>query len=124
MEFLSSNFEDHYVLKGQILGLGIFSQVESCRKKNSPENSKNFAVKIIHKKEGFFQRSKMLAEIETYHLCNGHPHIIQLLEYFENPKAFHLVFEMLEGGPLLNLIQKRTTFSEQEASLVTKELAE
>ena len=65
----------------------------------------------------------MLSEIETYHLCNGHPHIIQLLEYFEGPKAFHLVFEMLEGGPLLNIIQKRTHFSEKEASIVAKELA-
>ena len=33
LEFLSSNFEDHYVLNGHILGTGTFSRVESCHKK-------------------------------------------------------------------------------------------
>merc|ERR1712107_318379 len=60
-----------------------------------------YAVKIIEKVPGFFNRSKILKEIEIYHLCRGQENIIQLIEYFEEPNCFYLVFEKMLGGPLL-----------------------
>ncbi len=40
----------------------------------------------------------MLKEIETFHHCKGHKNIIQLIEYFEEPDRFYLVFEKVNGG--------------------------
>ena len=34
-----------------------------------------------------------------------------------------MVFEKMRGGPLLNHIQKKTCFTEQEASQVTRDIA-
>jgi len=39
-----------------------------------------------------------LKEIETFHHCKGHKNIIQLIEYFEEPDRFYLVFEKVNGG--------------------------
>ena len=121
LPILSSNFEDHYTLSGHQLGSGSFSRVEECLQRRNPNLI--YAVKIIEKVQGFYSRPKILGEIDTYHLCQGHPHIIQLLQYFEDSLHFHLVFEKLEGGPLLNLIQSRNYFSEFEASLIIRDLS-
>ena len=83
LSILSSNFDDHYTLSGHQLASGAFSRVEECFKtKHGPDNL-IYAVKIIEKVQGFYSRPKILREIDTYHLCQGHPNIIQLLEYFE-----------------------------------------
>ena len=68
-------------------------------------------------------RSRVFKEIETFHHCNGHPNIIKLIEYFEEPDRFYLVFEKINGGQLLDHIQNRTKFTEKEASYVIKDLA-
>jgi MAP kinase interacting serine/threonine kinase len=83
-----------------------------------------YAVKIIEKRPGLYCRSKVLKEIEIYHLCQGHQNIIQLIEYFEEADFFYLVFEKIKGGPLLNHIQQRVCFTEMEASTIIKSLAE
>ena len=43
-------------------------------------------------------RSRVFKEIETFHHCQGHQNIIQLIEYFEEPDRFYLVFEKINGG--------------------------
>merc|ERR1711892_792341 len=73
---------------------------------------------------GSFSRSKVLKEIEIYHLCRGQRNIIQLIEFFEEAEHFYLVFEKINGGPLLKHIQQRVCFTEAEASQVIKDLAE
>merc|ERR1712172_391921 len=72
---------------------------------------------------GLFSRSKILKEIEIYHLCRGEQNIIQLIEYFEEVNSFYLVFEKMLGGPLLDHIQRRICFTEAEASRIVKDLA-
>ena len=95
LSILSSNFEDHYTLSGHQLGSGAFSRVEECfkRRQKGPAADLIYAVKIIEKVQGFYSRPQILGEIDTYHLCQGHPHIIQLLQYFEDTHHFHLIFE-------------------------------
>jgi MAP kinase interacting serine/threonine kinase len=95
----NSTFVDHYMLTGTFLGSGSFSRVEECQSLRNIDQA--FAVKIIEKKTPGI-RSKVFKEIETYHICNGHENIINLLEYFEDPRNFYLIFEKLNGGPLLN----------------------
>jgi len=115
-----STFQDLYKLTGEKLGEGSYGQVETCK---SVYDGEEYAVKIIQKKPGTFQRSKLLKEIEIYHMCRGQRNIIQLIEFFEEEENCYLVFEKLNGGPLLEHIQRRKFFTESEGSTIVRQLA-
>jgi MAP kinase interacting serine/threonine kinase len=115
------SFADLYKLTGETLGEGSYGIVETCK---NVFTGIEYAVKIIEKRPGSFNRSKVLKEIEIYHLCRGQRNIIQMIEFFEEADNFYLVFEKINGGPLLKHIQKRLCFTEAEASLIIKDLAE
>eukprot|EP00092_Neocalanus_flemingeri_P003996 GFUD01004302.1.p1 GENE.GFUD01004302.1~~GFUD01004302.1.p1 ORF type:complete len:251 (+),score=70.61 GFUD01004302.1:94-846(+) len=117
---VASSFDDLYKLPGEVLGEGSYGKVETCI---NIFTEIEYAVKIIEKRPGLYSRSKVLKEIEIYHLCRGQPNIIQLIEYFEESERFCLVFEKVNGGPLLDHIQARICFTEAEASAIVKDLA-
>merc|ERR1719415_167521 len=119
--FLRKTFLDSYKLCGDVLGEGSYGFVQTCK---SVQTGKEFAVKIIEKRPGTFLRSKLLKEIEIYHMCRGQKNIIQLVEFFEEVDKFYLVFEKLHGGPLLEHIQRRKFLTESEASNIIRNLAE
>jgi len=116
-----TTFLDLYKLTGEILGEGSEGRVETCK---NVFTGIEYAVKIIEKRPGSFNRSKVLKEIEIYHLCRGQKNIIQLIEFFEEADNFYLIFEKINGGPLLKHIQQRICFTEAEASRIIKDLAE
>lgn len=118
---VATTFQDLYTLTGETLGEGSYGKVETC--KNVYTNIE-YAVKIIEKRPGLYNRAKVLKEIEIYHLCRGHQNIIQLIEYFEEDNHFYLIFEKINGGPLLTHIQERVCFTESEASAIIKNLAD
>merc|ERR1711915_698971 len=118
---MGATFSDLYKLTGETLGEGSYGRVETCK---NVFTSIEYAVKIIEKRPVSFNRTKVLKEIEIYHLCRGQKNIIQLIEFFEETDYFYLVFEKINGGPLLNHIQKRVCFTEAEASQIIKDLAE
>merc|ERR1719431_2467213 len=95
---VGTTFPDLYKLTGETLGEGSYGRVETCV---NVFTGLEYAVKIIENAPGLFSRSKVLKEIEIYHVCRGQQNIIQLIEYFEEPQAFFLVFEKVNGGPLL-----------------------
>ena len=68
-------------------------------------------------------RHKVLKEIEIFHHCKGHDNILQLMEYFEEDDSFYMVFEKMMGGTLLETIETRGSLTEQEASLVIRDIA-
>ena len=49
--------------------------------------------------------------------------IVVRYSLFQDGNNFYLVFEKLEGGPLLDQLRTRNYFSEYEASLIVKDLA-
>merc|ERR1712131_487523 len=118
---VATTFSDLYTLTGEILGEGSYGRVCTCI---NIYTQIEYAVKIIEKTPGLYNRSKVLKEIEIYHLCRGQQNIIQLVEYFEEDDRFCLVFEKISGGPLLDHIQARVCFTESEASRVVSDLAE
>jgi len=118
---LGTTFQDLYKLTGEKLGEGSYGQVMTCK---SVYDGEEYAVKIIEKKPGTFLRSKLLKEIEIYHMCRGQKNIIQLVEFFEEEENFYLVFEKLNGGPLLEHIQRRKFLTECEASTIVRNLAQ
>jgi len=119
--WIGATFADLYKMTGETLGEGSYGRVEACK---NVFTGIEYAVKIIEKRPGSFNRSKVLKEIEIYHLCRGQRNIIQLIEFFEEAEYFYLVFEKISGGPLLKHIQQRVCFTEAEASLIIKDLAE
>merc|ERR1719225_255582 len=116
---VATTFKELYQLTGEVLGQGAYASVRTCR---NIWTDIEYAVKMIEKIPGH-SRSRVFKEIETFHHCNGHPNIIQLIEYFEEPDRFYLVFEKINGGQLLDHIQNRVRFTEKEASYVIKDLA-
>merc|ERR1739838_1053031 len=118
---MGATFVDLYMLTGETLGEGSYGRVETCK---NVFTGIEYAVKVIEKRPGSFSRSKVLKEIEIYHLCRGQRNIIQLIDFFEEADNFYLVFEKINGGPLLEHIQKRAYFTEAEASMLIKDLAE
>lgn len=117
---VGNTFSDLYKLTGESLGEGSYGKVETCV---NVFTGIQYAVKTIEKVPGLFNRSKILKEIEIYHLCRGQQNVIQLIEFFEETNYFYLVFEKMSGGPLLDHIQRRVRFTEAEASRIVRDLA-
>lgn len=108
-----------YKLTGEILGEGAYASVQTCI---NIYTDAECAVKIIDKIPGH-ARARVFREVETFHHCQGHPNILQLIEFFEDKEKFYLVFEKINGGPLLARIQENICFSEHDAAQIMKEIA-
>uniref|UniRef100_A0A182NFR4 non-specific serine/threonine protein kinase n=1 Tax=Anopheles dirus TaxID=7168 RepID=A0A182NFR4_9DIPT len=115
----SSCFQELYKLTGEVLGEGAYASVQTCI---NIYTELEYAVKIIDKIPGH-ARARVFREVETFHHCQGHPNILQLLEFFEDDEKFYLVFEKINGGPLLTRIQENVCFSEYDAAQIIKEIA-
>ncbi|XP_065355134.1 uncharacterized protein Lk6 [Calliphora vicina] len=115
----SSTFQELYKLTGEILGEGAYASVQTCV---NIYTDLEYAVKVIDKIPGH-ARARVFREVETFHHCQGHPGILQLIEFFEDDEKFYLVFEKINGGPLLTRIQEHICFSEHEAAQIIKEIA-
>ncbi|XP_067615139.1 uncharacterized protein Lk6 isoform X2 [Eurosta solidaginis] len=115
----SSTFQELYKLTGEILGEGAYASVQTCV---NIYTDMEYAVKVIDKIPGH-ARARVFREVETFHHCQGHPGILQLIEFFEDDEKFYLVFEKINGGPLLRRIQEQICFSEHEAAQIIKEIA-
>lgn len=114
-----TTFLDKYTLYPEVLGQGANSLVTVAEEKSS---QKSYAVKIIEKTEGY-DRIRVLREIDLLHFLSECPNILKLRDSYEDSTRFYLVFERMEGGPLLKHIEQKTHFTEKEASLVVKDIA-
>merc|ERR1711990_705221 len=115
----SNTFQELYRLTGEVLGQGAYAIVQTCV---NIYTDVEYAVKIIDKVPGH-SRARVFKEIDLFHHCQGHKNIIQLIEYFEESDRFYLIFEKVSGGQLLDHIQKRKYFTENEAAYVISDVA-
>jgi len=98
-----SNLFDFYEIK-ETLGKGKFGLVKSAIHKKT---GKKVAVKVMSKKEMSVQDVELQRrEIEILKMCQ-HPHIIRLLDIFENQDYIYIVMENLSGGDLFSYLEKR-----------------
>lgn len=118
-------FKDKYTL-GKELGSGAFSVVRLGSSKVPIEGteSRDFAIKVIQKASltqedliGLQQEIQIMKEI-------NHRHVIRLYEYFDDPKEYYLVTELVEGGELFERIVKKSRYSELEARDCVKTILE
>merc|ERR1719233_1320022 len=133
----SNTFQEIYRLTGEVLGQGAYASVQTCV---NIFTGIEHAVKIIEKVPTH-SRSRVFKEIDLFHHCQvrlsthqnqlnyllsnlqAHKNIIHLVEYFEESDRFYLIFEKITGGQLLDHIEKRKYFTEQEAAAVIKDVA-
>ncbi|KAG8225308.1 hypothetical protein J437_LFUL001922 [Ladona fulva] len=116
---MATTFQELYRLTGEVLGEGAYASVQTCA---NIWTDLEYAVKIIEKIPGH-SRARVFKEVETFHHCQGHPNIINLLEFFEDDNCFYLVFEKVNGGQLLGRIQEQNHFTEREAKQIVRDLA-
>merc|ERR1719415_119690 len=114
----SNTFHELYRLTGEMLGQGAYASVQTCI---NIYTEVEYAVKIIDKVPTH-SRARVFKEIDLFHHCQGHPNIIQLIEYFEETERFYLIFEKVSGGQLLDHIQTRKHFTEQEAASIIRDV--
>ena len=115
-----SRFEDVYELGNKIHN-GSFAVVKECLHKKW---NQKYAVKII-KRVG----SKSLIDEAVLHevaIMNhlDHPHIVNVVDFFEEPEYYFIVMELMAGGDLYDRIVDMNQYTEMDARDLAKILLE
>jgi serine/threonine protein kinase len=115
-----SKFENVYEL-GRKIHSGSFAVVKECLHKKW---NQKYAVKII-KRAG----SKSLSDEAVLHevaIMNhmNHPHIVNVVDFFEEPEYYFIVMELMAGGDLFDRIVDMNQYTEKDARDLAKILLE
>ncbi|XP_078727665.1 MAP kinase-activated protein kinase 2-like isoform X1 [Lampetra fluviatilis] len=112
---------DDYQVTGQVLGLGVNGKVLEC---TSKATGHKYAVKMVG------DSSKARREVELHARASGCPHIVRLVDVYENTSqgkaCLLIVMECMEGGELFSRIQDRgdQAFTEREASETMRDIGQ
>jgi len=106
----SKSFDDYYD-QGRILGTGAFAEVYLCTRK---KDGAQFAAKIVLKNFKLGKDDAFDVELRINQKLN-HRNLVNLLDVYEKPKL-SLIFDLCKGGDLLDDIEKRQYYSEQDAA--------
>lgn len=101
-------FTELYKLTGEILGEGAYASVQTCV---NIYTDLEYAVKVIDKIPGH-ARARVFREVETFHHCQGHPGILQLIEFFEDDEKFFLVFEKVGNYNIICFILETSIYTQ------------
>lgn len=100
------------------MGEGGFGVVKRAKHKSSRESR---AVKIINNfKLEDHGKEALKDEISTLKLLRGGPHIVRLLDVFEEQKYTYIIMEEMKGGELLRRIVDKEVYTEREARAVCR----
>jgi serine/threonine protein kinase len=104
-------FRDVYDLKTKIRK-GSFATVWECTHKETKET---FAVKII-KREGLkpSDDEAVMNEVAIMQSLH-HKHIVQMVDFYEEPDYFFMVMDYMAGGDVFDRIVERTVYTEKDA---------
>lgn len=103
----TNSVASEYELGESIVGEGAYSTVISGRNKHSGIER---AIKVIGKKTTDEEAFKV--ELESL-MALDHPHIVDILQYFDEGDNFYIVFEMIDGPDLVQYIIQRAIATEQ-----------
>ena len=84
--------------------------------------------KCVHRETGVVRAVKIVSqahrdvhsEVQCLKLCQGHPNVVRLIDYFVDGAYAYIVLELLSGGELLERIRQHKSFSEAEASRIMR----
>ena len=94
--------EDLFEFKEKI-GQGHFGLVKRCIEKNT---GKEYAVKIMDKNKIKGQDYQFLIQERNYMVLIKHPHIVSLIQDYEDENCFYFVMEYFKGGDLSKYMNK------------------
>lgn len=113
-------FKQCYQLN-QKLNKGTYATV--CRGTHR-ETRTAVAVKIIFRKNLTPEQQACTYEEVSIMSSLYHPHIIPLIDFFEEDQCFYLVMELMEGGDLFDRVGKLRKYSEKDGRLLCKRILE
>lgn len=122
IQFASNRCFDKYYTLGALLAEGTYSRVYYAYPLNDPK--KLFVVKIIRKR---VQDCTALEWVHRERHCNSvlnHPHVVQAVDMFSTVERDHIVFELMRGGTLEDLLQnvKHNRLPESYARVIMRQL--
>jgi tRNA A-37 threonylcarbamoyl transferase component Bud32 len=94
--------EDLFEFKEKI-GQGHFGLVKRCIEKNT---GKEYAVKIMDKNKIKGQDYQFLIQERNYMVLIKHPHIVSLIQDYEDENCLYFVMEYFKGGDLSKYMKK------------------
>ncbi|CDF39392.1 Serine/threonine protein kinase [Chondrus crispus] len=118
--FASQRCFERYYTQGPILADGTYSRVFYAKDVDDP--SKVFAVKIIKKRSHDIQALEWVRRERHVNSMLNHPGIVQAVDMFSTVEKDHLVFELMTGGTLADLLRKHNRLPESYARVVMREL--
>ena len=113
--------EDFYSEEDEAIGKGGFGKVWKVRHKDS---DKVYVIKVMNKQKIIAQKmiEQMNREIEIMYNIN-HPHIIKLINHFEDDDNLYLIMELGAKGQLFSLLNKfRHGFDQIRAAQYMREI--
>lgn len=108
-----SRFHDLYDI-GPQLRKGASATVWKCISRRTKQT---LAVKIIDRTKATSSDDDeaVLNEVAIMQSLTGNKYVVQLLDFYEEPDAFYLVMEYMEGGDVFDQIVARTHYTERNA---------
>ncbi|XP_052377916.1 kalirin-like isoform X6 [Oncorhynchus keta] len=111
------NFESSFTEICEI-GRGRFSVVRKCLNKASKkEVAVKYITKKMQKKEQVDHEADILSHVQ-------HPQLVALTDTYESPTSLMLVFELLEGGRLLDYLVAHDELMEEKVAFFVKDTLE
>ncbi|GAA5805668.1 kinase-like domain-containing protein [Helicostylum pulchrum] len=112
--------ESTYKITKKTLGVGSFAVVKECihRSTNQP-----FALKIILKKAIAGKEHMLSSELDILKQVR-HPHIVSMHNLYESKDAVYIVTDLASGGELFQQLLKKGSYTERDASNLTRQMLE
>lgn len=116
-------FAEDYTLLATTLGHGMSGDVRLAR---CCRSGGLVAVKTLDKTNGLLRKEQsvrhaLLREVDI-HLRMDHANIVRLLQVFDEPDKIYLVMEYCSGGTLVDKLQERVRFDEQESAALIHQM--
>ncbi|EKX33861.1 hypothetical protein GUITHDRAFT_81068 [Guillardia theta CCMP2712] len=107
VQFLNENPADHYKMPPKSIGQGGMGTIYRGTK-----DGKDYAIKklALSKQTDLPALQNEIAMMKT----SAHPNVVEYFESYMFDRCLWVVMELMDGGSLTNLIQKRKEFTEEE----------
>jgi len=108
---------DYYTMTNEVLGEGYFAIVKKGvdKKTGAPVAIKIINKDLVEKEETLRNEIEILSKVD-------HPNIVKMHAIFDTPEHLFIVMELMEGGELYQEIISRSTYSENEAVEIMRQL--